>query len=228
MKHADDLRLARDALAGDAAAASRMQDEYFGMVRRILMARGLNPTDASDLVADLAADCFGGRPGAATSAPLLEKFEGRSALSTWLVRAAWNRWLDHKRRDKFKGELPRASNVEREGGEDAFDRIPQNGDEHALDRDLAELMTCSIRAAFQSLPSETLLILKLVYVYRVRQGAIARIWNWDQSKVSRLLATARDEVEKATMQEVAKADPGLELVWEDFLELCQVSSEAIF
>ena len=56
MKHADDLRLARDALAGDAAAASRMQDEYFGMVRRILMARGLNPTNASDLVADLAAD----------------------------------------------------------------------------------------------------------------------------------------------------------------------------
>ena len=38
---------------------------------------------------------------------LLEKFEGRSSLSTWLIRITWNRWLDLKRRDKFRGELPR-------------------------------------------------------------------------------------------------------------------------
>ena len=189
------------------------------MLERVMMSRGVDRIQAQDLVADVIAECFGaGKKG--QTRPLLEKFEGRSSLSTWMIRITWNRWLDLKRRDKFKGELPSYDDEDDRSG-DRFDRV--KGDdpgEDLLDEDLSELMGKAIKTAFDSLEPEVLLMLKLSYLHGISQTVIARMWRCDQTRVSRALTAAREQIAAVTMKTIQEADTGLQLEWEDFQKLC--------
>ncbi len=219
LKHAEDLELVDKAVGGDEDAVRAFQEEYQPMLERVLMSRGVERTQARDLVADVVAECFGaGKKG--QTRPLLEKFEGRSSLSTWMIRITWNRWLDLKRRDKFRGDLPSYDDDEDRGG-DRFDRL--EGDdlgEDLLDEDLSELMGRAIREAFESLEPEVLLMLKLSYLHGISQTVIAQMWQCDQTRVSRSLTSARQHIASETMRLIREADPKLELEWEDFHKLC--------
>jgi RNA polymerase sigma-70 factor (ECF subfamily) len=219
LKHGEDLDLVDRALAGEATAVRQFQDTYRPMLERVLVSRGVDRVQAEDLVADIVAECFGAGKNGQTR-PLLEKFEGRASLSTWMIRTAWNRWLDLKRRDKFRGELPSYDDDEERGG-DPFDRVAgTNADGDLLDSDLAELMGRAIREAFDSLGPDVLLMLKLSYLHGISQAAIAKMWQIDQTRVSRTLSSARQQVARATMQRLREADGSLELEWEDFQKLC--------
>lgn len=219
LKHAADLELVDRAVAGDEEAVREFQEEYQPMLERVMMSRGVDRVDASDLVADVIAECFGaGKKG--RKRPLLEKFEGRSSLSTWMIRITWNRWLDLKRRDKFRGELPTYDDEDERTG-DRFDRV--RGDdpgEELLDEDLAELMGRAIREAFESLDPDVLLMLKLSYLHGISQTVIARMWQCDQTRVSRSLSSAREQIATVTMRKIQEADSDLQLEWDDFQKLC--------
>jgi len=219
LKHAADLELADRAVDGDDEAVRAFQEEYQPMLERVMMSRGLDKVQAQDLVADMIAECFGaGKKG--ETRPLLEKFEGRSSLSTWMIRITWNRWLDLKRRDKFRGELPVYEDDEQKGV-DQFDRLEGDSlEEDLLDEDLSDLMGRAIKAAFDSLEPSVLLMLKLSYLHGFSQTVIARMWQCDQTRVSRSLTTAREQIAVETMQFIKEADTGLELEWEDFQKLC--------
>lgn len=224
LKYATDLDLVDRAIAGEAAAVREFQDTYRPMLERVLMSRGVDRVQAEDLVADLIAESFGaGKNG--TTRPLLEKFEGRSSLSTWMIRTTWNRWLDLKRRDKFRGELPSYSDDDDRSG-DQFDRVAgADLDENLLDNDLSELMGRAIREAFDSLGPEVLLMLKLSYIHGISQAVIARMWQCDQTRVSRTLTSARQQVATETMKRIREADDSLQLEWEDFQKLCAAGLE---
>jgi len=224
LRHAEDLQLVDRAVDGDAGAVREFQTTYQPMLERVLMSRGVDRIDAQDLVADIVAECFGaGKKG--ETRPLLEKYEGRSSLSTWLIRITWNRWLDLKRRDKFRGELPVYADDD-EAGADRFDRIAgSTADEDLLDSDLAELMGRAIKSAFDSLDPDALLMLKLSYLHGVSQSAIAGMWRCDQTRVSRLLSSAREQIAAETMRFLREADGTLELEWEDFQRLCAAGLE---
>tara|TARA_R110000850_G_scaffold66959_24_gene148637 strand:+ start:128 stop:835 length:708 start_codon:yes stop_codon:yes gene_type:complete len=219
LKHAADLDLVDRAVAGENDAVKAFQEEYQSLLERVMMSRGVEKVQAQDLVADVIAECFGaGKKG--QTRPLLEKFEGRSSLSTWMIRITWNRWLDLKRRDKFRGELPVYEDEEEKGG-DRFDRIAGGPlEEELLDEDLTDLMGRAIKSAFDSLAPDVLLMLKLSYLHNVSQTLIARMWQCDQTRVSRSLTDAREQIAAKTMQVINDADAGLELEWEDFQKLC--------
>lgn len=219
LKYAIDLDLVDRAIAGETSAVREFQDTYRPMLERVLMSRGVDRVQAEDLVADIIAESFGaGKNG--TTRPLLEKFEGRSSLSTWMIRTTWNRWLDLKRRDKFRGELPSYQDEDDRSG-DQFDRIAGvDPDENLLDNDLSELMGRAIREAFDSLGPEVLLMLKLSYIHGISQAVIARMWQCDQTRVSRTLTAARQQVASETMKRIREADDSLQLEWEDFQKLC--------
>jgi RNA polymerase sigma factor (sigma-70 family) len=155
---------------------------------------------------------------------LLEKFEGRSSLSTWLIRTTWNRWLDLKRRDKFRGELPEFDD-DREKGTDRFDRVAAKKDEDFIETDLAELMASAIKQAFASLDPEVLVMLKLSYLHGVSQTVIARMWNCDQTRVSRALSSAREQIAAETMRVLKASDPDLQIDYEDFKRLAAYGIE---
>lgn len=219
LKHAEDLDLVDRAVAGDEEAVRTFQSEYQPMLERVMMSRGVERGQAQDLVADVIAECFGaGKKG--QTRPLLEKFEGRSSLSTWMIRITWNRWLDLKRRDKFRGDLPSYDDEDDRSG-DRFDKL--EGDdlgENVIDEDLAELMGRAIRTAFDSLEPEVLLMLKLSYLHGISQSVIARMWQCDQTRVSRSLTAAREKIAEVTMRTIRESDETLELEWEDFHRLC--------
>lgn len=220
LKHAEDLDLTDRAVAGEEAAVKAFQEEYQPMLERVMMSRGLDKVSASDLVADVIAECFGaGKKG--ETRPLLEKFEGRSSLSTWLIRITWNRWLDLKRRDKFRGNLPVYTDEDDAGAEDQFDRVEgANLGENLLDDDLSALMGNAIKSAFDSLDPGILLMLKLSYLHGISQSVIAQMWQCDQTRVSRALTSAKEQIAEVTMQTIKEADSSLELEWEDFQKLC--------
>lgn len=219
LKHAEDLELVDRAVNGDEEAVREFQEEFQPMLERVMMSRGVDRVQAQDLVADIIAECFGaGKKG--QTRPLLEKFEGRSSLSTWLIRITWNRWLDLKRRDKFRGELPAYDDEEDRGG-DRFDRVEgEDSGEDLLDEDLSELMGRAIREAFESLEPEVLLMLKLSYLHGISQTVIARMWQCDQTRVSRALTAAREQIATETMRVIREADSELQLEWDDFHRLC--------
>ena len=218
LRYAEDLDLVDRAVNGDVAAVRDFQETYRPMLERVLMSRAVDRIQAEDLVADIIAECFGAGKNGQTR-PLLEKFEGRSSLSTWMIRITWNRWLDLKRRDKFRGELPSYDDDDRSG--DQFDRVAGvNPDDELLDSDLSELMGRAIREAFDSLGPDVLLMMKLSYLHGVSQAVIARMWQCDQTRVSRLLTAAREQVAAVTMQRIREADSSLKLEWEDFQKLC--------
>ncbi|MDF2376824.1 MAG: RNA polymerase sigma factor [Verrucomicrobiales bacterium] len=218
LKHAEDLDLVDRAVAGDEGAVRAFQEEYQPMLERVMMSRGVERSQAQDLVADIIAECFGaGKKG--QTRPLLEKFEGRSSLSTWMIRITWNRWLDLKRRDKFRGELPSYEDDDERSG-DRFDRVAGEEDEALLDEDLSDLMGRAIKHAFDSLEPDTLLMLKLSYLHGISQTLIARMWQCDQTRVSRALTSARAQIANETMAFIQKQDADLSIEWEDFQRLC--------
>lgn len=219
LKFAEDLDLVDRAMDGDAVAVREFQDTYRPLLERVLMSRGVDRVQAEDLVADVVAECFGAGKSGQTR-PLLEKFEGRSSLSTWMIRTTWNRWLDLKRRDKFRGELPSYEDDDERFG-DQFDRVAgADPDENVLDSDLSELMGRAIREAFDSLGPEILLMLKLSYLHGISQSVIARMWQCDQTRVSRTLTAARQQVAAETMRRIRESDAAIQLEWEDFQKLC--------
>ena len=225
LQHSEDLDLVDRVLRGDEDAARDFQLEYQPTLERVVMSRGVEKGKACDLVADVIAECFGaGKKG--ETRPLLEKFEGRSSLSTWMIRITWNRWLDLKRRDKFHGELPEYDDDDDRSG-DRFDRVAakKNSDDDLLDSDLSDLMGNAIKSAFNSLAPDTLLMLKLSYLHGVSQSTIANMWQCDQTRVSRSLTSAREQIATETMALIAKADPDLELNWDDFKRLCAAGIE---
>ena len=219
------MDLVQRALAGDNAAVVQFERDYRPTLERVLMARGIDRIDAEDLVADIIAECFGAGKKGTMDVRLLEKFEGRSSLSTWLIRITWNRWLDLKRRDKFRGELPRYEGDEAKGA-DQFDRVADDyEDEDFIETDLAELMAGAIKTAFASLEPDVLVMLKLSFIHGVSQTDIARMWQCDQTRVSRTLSTARSQIAAETMRAIRAAEPDLQIDWDDFKRLCAYGIE---
>ena len=226
VKHQEDLDIARRALAGDEEAAKVIATEHQEMMVRFLVARGATQDDAEEVVADMISECFGARKTGDTGRPILESYEGRSALSTWLVTIVLNRWLDFRRRDKFKGELPRYPDDSPET--DPFERVADDTGHGALTEDLEALMREALQSAFASLDPEVLLILKLIYQHQVSQQMIALMWRSNQSKISRIISAARDQIREVTLERIRERDPELSLEWTDFLKLCQASEQPLF
>jgi RNA polymerase sigma factor (sigma-70 family) len=218
--HEQDLAFVQRILAADSAAAAELRSRYHGRIVAVLCARGANPTEAEDLVADLWSDCFAARPDRST---LLGKYQGRCALESWLLTVATHRLVDLKRRQTFRVDVPPSER----GSDDFFDRRPQpesvSSEEHLL-----KLLREAIQHAFSKTDSESVLMLKLVHLHQLTQREIARMWGWHESKVSRALDLARQNISRDILAELKRIDPWLELRWDDFLELCAGSVDGLF
>ena len=98
-------------------------------------------------------------------------------------------------------------------------------DEDFIETDLAELMAGAIKTAFASLEPDVLVMLKLSFIHGVSQTDIARMWQCDQTRVSRTLSTARSQIAAETMRAIRAAEPDLQIDWDDFKRLCAYGIE---
>ncbi|BDS06409.1 hypothetical protein NT6N_14490 [Oceaniferula spumae] len=220
-EHINDSNLVTAALSGDAAACAQIgSKDTISWLEAVLVKRGASRSEASDITADLIADCFGGKTG---KPPLLEKYNGKGKLRAFLTRAAINRLIDYKRHAKFQGQLPNR-NLD-SAPTDEFDLLA--GDDHASQPDedqLVNLLRDALVHSFSKCDPLYLLLMRLVVVHGVRQDTVGTLFGWSQSKVSRAITSVMVTIKEETMAEIKAADPWLELEWEDFLSLCRSST----
>lgn len=215
------MQLVQDALTGSEEACAAVRgDANAGWLEAVLIKRGASPTEAGDIVADLMADCFGAKQG---KPPLLEAYNGGGPLRGFLSRAAINRLIDLKRRQKFQGQLPERGLDS--APTDEFDLLEGASPSITNDDALVDLLRDALMNAFAKCNPRDLVLMRLVTVHGVRQEAIAARFGWSQSKVSRAINSAMTAIRKETMAEIRRSDPWLELEWDDFLALCRSSTD---
>lgn len=220
MAHEEDLALVRRALAGDSEACAAIGGpEMCGWIEGVLIKRGATATEAQDISADVFGDCFG-RDG--DKPPLLKAYNGGGPLRAFLSRAALNRLIDLKRRQRFQGSLP--SHSFEDGPTDEFDLLEGEGADQSPDDNLINLLRDALLHAFGHCNPRDLMLMRLVSIHGVRQEVLAHTLGWSQSKVSRAIAGVMEDIRTKTMEEIRKADPWLELDWTDFLGLCRSST----
>ena len=73
--------------------------------------------------------------------------------------------------------------------------------------------------------ADVLVMLKLSFIHGVSQTDIARMWQCDQTRVSRTLSTARSQIAAETMRAIRAAEPDLQIDWDDFKRLCAYGIE---
>lgn len=218
LDHADDDALqAKRCQAGDTQALAWLRDRCHSPLRNILLARGANPTETEDLLADLWVDCV---PGSDDKPSLLDKFSGKCSLQGWLATVATNRLIDLKRRQSRRGEV--AMHFNEEQGTAFIQRIPAPAASGGgADNSLVELLRQCLEHAFETCPAEGLLMLRLVYVHGLSQRELTSLWGCHEATISRQLTQTMSHIQTVTMRELKKRDPWLDLAWDDFLELCQ-------
>lgn len=216
----NDSDLVAAALQGDASACAQINsNETTRWLHAVLIKRGASATEATDLTADLLADCFGAKEG---KPPLLEKYNGKGKLRAFLTRAAINRLIDLKRHQKFEGQLP--EHHRESGPTDEFDMLAGEDSSEPEEDHLVDLLRDSLLHAFSQCDPLHLVLMRLVVIHGVRQDLVGALFDWSQSKVSRAISSVMQTIKEETMAEIKRADPWLELEWEDFLSLCRSST----
>ena len=211
----EDWREVQRCLRGDAAALGGLRERYQGVLKGMLLARGASDTEAEDILADLWSDAV---PGTGDRAALLEKFSGRCPLQAWLATVATRRWIDWKRRQARRVDL---ETPDREGATERGLEGMAARESGQREDALIELLRASLESAFGESEPEAMVLLRLVYVHGITQRELVRMLGWHESKVSRTLSKAMQDIEARTMRGLKSRDPWLELTWQDFLELCQ-------
>jgi RNA polymerase sigma factor (sigma-70 family) len=200
---------------GDVEALACVREKWHGALSNILLARGASRTETEDLLADFWSDCV---PGEDDRPSLLEKFSGKCSLQGWLATVTTRRWIDLKRKQARRGTVGQAGNESNE--EDPLERMPAAAS-HEREDFLVNLLRESLQAAFARCPAEAMVLLRLIYLHGLSQRELARMLGRHESKVSRVLSQAMEQIERETLKELKARDPLLELTWQDFLDMCE-------
>jgi RNA polymerase sigma factor (sigma-70 family) len=200
---------------GEPAALAELREAHHPFLVNILRARGATMDETQELLADLWGDCV---PTNDDQPALLDKFSGHCPLQNWLATVATRRWIDLKRRQARRGVTTLPGR-----GDDRTDPLEELPAAATPEHDdvLVNLLRDSLQAAFSACAPADLLMLRLVYLHGIAQREIMRMWGWSESKVSRQLTHAMQQLEQRTLRNLKKRDPWLDLNWQDFVDLCE-------
>lgn len=220
-----DLHLAESALEGDAGAAKAVAAMLAdpGLTAG-LRTRGASSGEAAEIVADLSGDCFGGERAKGGLHRLLGRYNGACPLPAFLRHVAIRRLISLKRKQASRREMSTTDDEGRDPAEAFGGAFVVAADEVADDALISLLREALIRARAR-VDAEHLIIVRLVESYGVPQKAVAAMFGWHESKVSRAKGVLLEQLREALMAEVRAADPWLTLEWEDFLQLCAESAD---
>jgi RNA polymerase sigma factor (sigma-70 family) len=208
--------LVQQCLAGENEALSKLYADFLSPVLNLLVSRGVEATLAKEVIGALWADCVVRRDG---QPALLEKFNSKSSLCTWLFRVALNRVFDRNRADQRVNYLTIPSrSAELEGEDLLLAEMPAA--ERVAEPDLAALLRECLQAGFEACPAEDLLKLRLNFLHGLTQRELARLWDCHEVTIARDTQRALQLIADQTLRAIKRRDPRLRLTWDDFLELC--------
>jgi RNA polymerase sigma factor (sigma-70 family) len=218
------LDLAEQALEGDPRALQSILE----MLRSpdlvaALRSRGASDSEATDLIADLMGDCFGGERAKGGLHRLLERYNGSCPLPAFLRHVALHRLIDLKRK-QAKRKVVTARD---DDDEDPLANIaaPGGGADEPADTSVVTLLREAITRTFASVEPEKLVLYRLVHSYGVPQKQVGALWGMPEWTISRKLDSLRDELQRGILAEIRRRDAWLELEWEDLMALCSESVE---
>ena len=186
-------------------AFREFQDRIEPLIVASLVRRGASHALAQDIARDVLGDCSKREENS------IQKFDASSHPEAWVTRVAINRLIDQQRRGKFRQDID----------DNYLERVSSSFDnEEFSDPNLEELIAAAIRHAFSRCSPGEQVFLMLVYAHSVDQRKLARLRDWSDSKVSRLLTATRSRMREEILAYLKKRDPHLELGWNEVLSIC--------
>ena len=213
-----DFLLAESCLAGGAVAVAELQALIAEKVTPFVVKSGVPSKEAADLLAELLGDLV---VGTGVRSPLLHKYTGQCALSTWIARVGINRWLDQTRRLKKNPVLPAPELSDTPAETESMTVF---SDEEPL----VEIMRESIRAAFANRPAEDFVLFRLLHEQGLFQTELASMFGFNRRTVARNAERIAAELRSDIMAQVEQRLPNMRLEWDEVMELCRAAGADIW
>jgi RNA polymerase sigma factor (sigma-70 family) len=229
MANEDDLTVARAALGGDAAAVDAVLGELPYSLGVLLSKCTDSDSEekAREIIEDLPADLMAGVDRDGKTVRLLEMYQGRASLRSWITVVALSRlkswWRGPGYRKRERGVEPH---------QDQATSAPEAGDlrdsEPYTDTDVLTLLGDALTDSLQSLTPRESVCLRLVYLHGVEQQRLARMFGCHAATISRELDQTKAAIKRRLIWNLKLLDPFLEITWDDCVRLCASESISIF
>jgi RNA polymerase sigma factor (sigma-70 family) len=216
----NDLSIARQAIDGDPEAIATVRSEL-SYVLGVLLSKCRDKESeekARDIVQSLPADLIAGVPREGKTVPLLEMYQGRAPLRSWLTVVAlsrlksWWRSPDYKNRIRLRDDEDDRDIAETLAATDAAS--PGNSE-------VVSILADALSDALQSLSARAAVCLRLVHIHGVEQQRLAIMLHCHAATVSRELAQTQEGIKKRVLWDLKILDPYLNISWDDCVSLLE-------
>ncbi len=229
MANQDDLRIAQAALSGDPAAVNSVLAEL-PYTLSVLLSKCTDSDSeerAREIIEDLPGDLMAGVERDGKTVKLLEMYQGRASLRSWITVVALSRlkswWRAPGYRKRERGIEPHQDQLM------SSDNRGNSPDGEAYDdTDVVALLTDALTDSLRSLVPRESVCLRLVYLHNVEQQRLARMFGCHAATISRDLDQTKASIKRRLLWNLKLLDPFLEITWDDCVRLCASQSISIF
>ena len=229
MVNQDDLTIARAALGGDSAAVNAVLEElpYSLAVLLSKCTDSDSEEKAREIIEDLPGDLLAGVNRDGKPVKLLEMYQGRASLRSWITVVALSRlkswWRGPGYRRREKGVEP-----QQDQGVSSAERGDRSNGEAHDSSDVLALLADALSDSLRSLTPRESVCLRLVYLHGVEQQRLARMFGCHAATISRDLDQTKAAIKRRLLWNLKLLDPFLEITWNDCVRLCASESISIF
>jgi RNA polymerase sigma factor (sigma-70 family) len=229
MANQDDLRIAQAALSGDPAAVNSVLAELPYTLAVLLSKCSDSDSEekAREIIEDLPGDLMAGVERDGKTVKLLEMYQGRASLRSWITVVALSRlkswWRGPSYRKRERGIEPHQDQLT-----SSDDRGNSPDGEAYDDSDVLALLTDALTDSLRSLVPRESVCLRLVYLHNVEQQRLARMFGCHAATISRDLDQTKASIKRRLLWNLKLLDPFLEITWDDCVRLCASESISIF
>jgi RNA polymerase sigma factor (sigma-70 family) len=229
MANQDDLRIAQTALSGDPMAVNSVLAEL-PYTLAVLLSKCTDSDSeekAREIIEDLPGDLMAGVERDGKTVKLLEMYQGRASLRSWITVVALSRlkswWRAPGYRKREKGIEPHQDQPT------LSDERANSPNAEAYDHtDVVALLADALTDSLRSLAPRESVCLRLVYLHNVEQQRLARMFGCHAATISRDLDQTKASIKRRLLWNLKLLDPFLEITWDDCVRLCASESISIF
>lgn len=218
LSRAADLDRARCCLDGDEAAIAMLQADLEPVIEADLDRMGANREEIEEILTDLWPRAI---VGDAKHPSLLDQFDGRGSLHTFLKTVCVNRWVSLKRRQNAHARWIEIQELNGSANGAGSPKPQFEAEDAPSDNVLTDLLGQALNEAFRQCSPRSTVILRLLHCHELTQREVAGLLQCNETKISRLRSSAEGEISALVTEAIRKRDPWLHIEWEDFLHLCQ-------
>ena len=229
MVNQDDLNIAQAALGGDSAAVNAVLEElpYSLAVLLSKCTDSDSEEKAREIIEDLPGDLLAGVDRDGKTVKLLEMYQGRASLRSWITVVALSRLKSWWRGPGYR---KRERGVEPQPDQDASPADRGDGSDGAAhdNSDVLALLADALSDSLSSLTPRESVCLRLVYLHGVEQQRLARMFGCHAATISRDLDQTKAAIKRRLLWNLKLLEPFLEITWNDCVRLCASESISIF